>query len=191
MGQREGACSRCAPLCPPAPCLPLPWHSQAVGEVLHEWAQAGEGEDGQDGKGQLEGEEDEGGMAARLGCWGRAGEAPPPYQDALQDVEQVIHAREVADILEGGHKDGGQDGEGAGEDHPGEAGPAELQEALGTRQNLCPRHAWGIVPGWLPPNPGSEEHGGGIAPLSCAKVLSGPLQGCCAPLDVSSSSLSK
>lgn len=77
MGQREGACSRCAPLCPPAPCLPLPWHSQAIGEVLHEWAQAGEGEDGQDGKGQLEGEEDEGGMAARLGCWGRAGEAPP------------------------------------------------------------------------------------------------------------------
>lgn len=55
---------------PPAPCLPLPWHSQAVGEVLHERAQAGEGEDGQDGKGQLEGEEDEGGMAARLGCWG-------------------------------------------------------------------------------------------------------------------------
>lgn len=36
------------------PCVPQPWHSQAIGEVLHEWAQAGEGEDGQDGEGQLE-----------------------------------------------------------------------------------------------------------------------------------------
>lgn len=34
--------------------VPPPWHSQAIGEVLHERAQAGEGEDGQDSEGQLE-----------------------------------------------------------------------------------------------------------------------------------------
>lgn len=69
-------------------------------------------------------------MAARLGCLGAGDALPPSYQEALQDVEQVIHACEVADILESGHEDRGQDGKGAGEEHPGETGPAELQEAL-------------------------------------------------------------
>lgn len=45
--------------------------------------------------------------------------------------------------------------------------------------------------GGSPQTLAQRNTGGGIAPLSCAKVLSGPLQGCWAPLDVSSSSLSK
>lgn len=38
----------------PSLCLPVPWHSQAVAEILHEWVQAGEGEERQDSKRQLE-----------------------------------------------------------------------------------------------------------------------------------------
>lgn len=67
---------------------------------------------------------------ASLGCLGAGDVLPSPYQDALQDVEQVIHACEVADILENSHEDSGQDGKRASEEHPAEAGPAELQEAL-------------------------------------------------------------
>lgn len=94
---------------------------------------------------------------------------PSPYQDALEDVEQVVHAREVADILEGSHENGGQDGKGAGEEHPGEAGPAELQEALGTRRNLrpCPSPCLGHRARVPPPPQILARRGmGGITPFS-------------------------
>lgn len=36
----------------------------------------------------------------------------------------------MLDILKDGHEEGGGDGDGAGQQHPGEAGPAQIQEAL-------------------------------------------------------------
>lgn len=185
---QDGPKGRCLqpelPTLPPL-CLPMPWHSQAVAEILHERAQAGEGEDRQHGKRQLKGEGDEDVTAARLGCLGAGDALPPPYQDALQGVEQVIHAREVADILESSHKDSGQDGKGACEEHPGEAGPAELQEALEHRTTCTLAMPGGPCPG-DPLNPGWEEH---LPPL--CQGTERLLQGCRAPLGVSSDSLTE
>lgn len=65
MGKRKGACSQSSPLC-----LPVPWHSQAVAEILHERVQAGEGEDRQNGKRQLKGEEDEDITSCQSGVFG-------------------------------------------------------------------------------------------------------------------------
>ena len=49
---------------------------------------------------------------------------------ALQHVQEVVHARQVGDVLEDGHQQGGRDGDGAGQQHPGETGPAQVQKAL-------------------------------------------------------------
>lgn len=182
----KGGCLQ--PDLPTVPPLCLPVHSQAVGEILHERVQAGEGEDRQDGKGQLKEEGDEVVMAARLGYLGAGDALPPPYQDALQDVEQVIHACEVADILESSHKDSGQDGKGAGEEHPGEAGPAELQEAL-EHGKTCILAVPGAPRRGDPPGPGWNLEG--ISPSCPARALSVLLQGCWAPLGVSSDSLTE
>ena len=52
LGGQDGPKGGCLqPELPTVPPLCLPVDSQAVGEVLHEWVQAGEGEDRQDSKG--------------------------------------------------------------------------------------------------------------------------------------------
>ena len=53
------------------------------------------------------------------------------HLEAHEDVEEVVHARQVLHILEDGHEQRGGDGDGAREQHPGKAGPAQVQEALG------------------------------------------------------------
>lgn len=62
-----------------------------------------------------------------------AGESPlPPPSDlhALQHVEEVVHARQVLYVLEDGDQQRGSDGEGAGQQHPSETRPAQVQETL-------------------------------------------------------------
>lgn len=49
---------------------------------------------------------------------------------ALQHVEEVIHARQMLYVLEDGNQQGGSDGQGAGQQHPSETRPAQVQEAL-------------------------------------------------------------
>lgn len=49
---------------------------------------------------------------------------------ALQHVEEVVHARQVMDVLEDGDQQRGCDGQGTGQQHPSETRPAQVQEAL-------------------------------------------------------------
>ena len=55
---------------------------------------------------------------------------PPPDLHALQHVQEVVHARQVLDVLEDGDQQGGSDGEGAGQQHSSETRPAQVQETL-------------------------------------------------------------
>jgi len=54
----------------------------------------------------------------------------PAHLQALQHVEEVVHPRQAADVLEDGHQQRGRDGDGAREQHPRKARPAQVQEAL-------------------------------------------------------------
>lgn len=49
---------------------------------------------------------------------------------ALQHVEEVVHACQMLHVLEDGDQQGGSDGEGTGQQHPGETRPAQVQETL-------------------------------------------------------------
>lgn len=59
-----------------------------------------------------------------------AASGPDPDLHALQHVEEVVHACEMMHVLKDGHQQGGGDGEGAGQQHPGETRPAQVQETL-------------------------------------------------------------
>lgn len=76
LGGKDEPKGGCLQLEPHTLCLPLPWHSQAISEVLHERVQAGKGEDRQDSKGQLKGEGGERG--AQPPGWGVEGQVMPP-----------------------------------------------------------------------------------------------------------------
>jgi len=182
----EGACSRGTLLCPRV--APQPWHSQAVGEVLHERAQAGEGEDGQDGEGQLGGEQGEGGTAARLGCWETGGARHLTRMLCRTLSRSFMPVRWLTSLK-------------AATKTVGRMAKERVKSTRAKRDQRSCRKPWGhgetcalapAVPaaGWPPPNPGSEGRGG-HHPLLGARVASGPLQGCWAPLDVISSSSSK
>jgi len=43
----------------------------------------------------------------------------------------------VFDVLKDGDEEGGGDGDGAGQQHPGKTGPAQVQEALQENQSGC------------------------------------------------------
>lgn len=53
-----------------------------------------------------------------------------PDLHALQHVEEVVHARQVLRVLKDGHQQGGSDGKRAGQQHPSETRPAQVQETL-------------------------------------------------------------
>lgn len=57
-----------------------------------------------------------------------------PDLQTLQDIEEVVHARQVLHVLEDGHQQGGGDGDGTGQQHPGETRPAQVQETLRARR---------------------------------------------------------
>ena len=67
---------------------------------------------------------------------------PPADLQALQHVQEVVHPRQLGDVLEDGHQQGGRDGDGAGEQHPGKTGPLQVQESLEeNNNNVCLRKA--------------------------------------------------
>lgn len=76
------------------------------------------------------------------------------HQQTLQNIEQIVEARQVPQVSEDGHKHGGQDGARASEEDTGEAGPPQPQEALRARS----KHPDAAVGPWwsqtpLPPPP--------------------------------------
>lgn len=180
--QREGACSWGTPLC--LLYLPLPWHSRAIGEVLHEWAQAGEGEDRQDGKGQLKGEQGEGGTTAGLGCWG-AGSAPHLTRMLWRTLRMSFMPVRCLTSLKAATKTVGR------------MAKERVKSTRAKRDQRSCRKPWGhgktctLAPCCAlcrpPPHPGLDEHRG-HHPLLCVRALGRSLQGCQTPLDVSSSS---
>lgn len=74
------------------------------------------------------------------------------HQQTLQNIEQIVEARQVPQVSEDGHKHGGQDGARASEEDAGEAGPPQPQEALRARSKHPDAAGW---PWWsqtpLPP----------------------------------------
>lgn len=74
------------------------------------------------------------------------------HQQTLQNIEQIVEARQVPQVSEDGHKHGGQDGARASEEDAGEAGPPQPQEALRARSkhpDAAVRPWWSQTP--LPP----------------------------------------
>lgn len=49
-----------------------------------------------------------------------------PDLQALQHIEEVVHARQVLDVLEDGNQQSRSDGEGAGQQYASKAGPAQV-----------------------------------------------------------------
>lgn len=90
---------------------------QAVGELIHDGRQTGEGQDGDEGKGQLPSPK------AQLNVFfsfysmleQRQTMATEAHLQALQHIEEVVHARQVLDVLEDGHKKCGSNGQRAGQ----------------------------------------------------------------------------
>lgn len=83
--------------------------SQAVGELVHHRRHTGEGQDGDKGKRQLQRN-----TAGVLSC--RESElqqvtAAETHLQALEHIEEVVHARQALHVLEDGHQQCRNDGQ--------------------------------------------------------------------------------
>lgn len=58
-----------------------------------------------------------------------------PDLHALEHVEEVVHPRQMMNILKNGHQQSGRDGDGAGQQHSGKPGPPQVQEALSKHES--------------------------------------------------------
>lgn len=64
-----------------------------------------------------------------------------PDLHALKHIEEVIHARQVLNILKNGYQQGRRDGDGAGEQHSCKTGPPQVQETLRKHESKKHEHA--------------------------------------------------
>lgn len=53
-----------------------------------------------------------------------------PHLHALKHVQEVVHARQMLDVLENGHQQSGYDGDGPGQHDSCKTRPPEVQETL-------------------------------------------------------------
>lgn len=49
---------------------------------------------------------------------------------ALKHVEEVVHPRQMLNVLKNGDQQSRRNGDGAGEQHPSKTGPPKVQETL-------------------------------------------------------------